>query len=419
MRGRFLTKHFILQATLVVPTPVKRRAEGKLESDTKRQKLMDSKASEQEIKDRLIDKLNAPQGGLLPIKKQDLRNLNENLTVARLAEIRAKRLANRRGQISEFDDLKAPTLTKEVSFKHEKQYRTRTTILESSGKTFSKTITATLSSIKAREEGKMVKPPQQTPRPGVPMMMPPQPQPRQLPNYNRYDQEQFQRDTHGFNIETTGTFSGINLRNVTEGNASARNKQQNSQSQQNQHHQNSNSNGVSKSIPSSVSSSNNHNSGGKRPSRTPIIIISAAPKSLITMYNAKEILQDLKFISTEDVKVKGGLKRDNEVLIQRRKEGGLTVPYRVIDNPKKLNPGDWDRVVAVFVMGQAWQFKDWPWDGNPTVIFSKICAFHIKWDEAILEKNIANWSVHVIPLSRNKRHMDRARLKVFWDVLDR
>ena len=30
---------------------------------------------------------------------------------------------------------------------------------------------------------------------------------------------------HGFNIETTATFSGINLRNVTEGNASAMNKQ--------------------------------------------------------------------------------------------------------------------------------------------------------------------------------------------------
>ena len=66
-----------------------------------------------------------------------------------------------------------------------------------------------------------------------------------------------------------------------------------------------------------------------------------------------------------------GVKRDNELLIQRRKEGGLTVPYRVVDNPAKLSQAEWDRVVGVFVMGQAWQFKGWPWDGNPTVIFSK------------------------------------------------
>ena len=34
--------------------------------------------------------------------------------------------------------------------------------------------------------------------------------------------------------------------------------------------------------------------GGKRPSRTPIIIIPGAAKSLITMINAKDILQDLR-----------------------------------------------------------------------------------------------------------------------------
>jgi parafibromin len=75
-------------------------------------------------------------------------------------------------------------------------------------------------------------------------------------------------------------------------------------------------------------------------------------------------------MSTEDKKSQGS-KRENELLIQRRKDGGLTVPYRVIDNPSKLTNADWDRVVAVFVMGQAWQFKGWPWEGNPTVIFSK------------------------------------------------
>jgi len=414
-------KHIDKSATLVVPTTVKRKAENKLESDQAKKAKRDTTnlAPEQEFPAKPFSKT------IQPIRKPDLRNLNESLTVDRLAEIRAKRLANRRGQISEDVDIKAPTLAKEITFKNEKQYRTRTTILESAGKTFFKTINATLSSIKAREEGKMIKPPQQTPRPGGPIMMPPQPQPRQLPNYNRYDQEQFHgKDTHGFNIETTGTFSGMTLRSVTEGNANARNKQQHPQQQhQPQSHQpqqNNNTNGVVKTIPPAVSSNNSPNSGGKRPSRTPIIIISAAPKSLITMYNAKEILQDLRFISTEDMKAKGaGMKRDNEVLIQRRKEGGLTVPYRVIDNPKKLSPPDWDRVVAVFVMGQAWQFKDWPWDGNPTVIFSKICAFHLKWDQANLEKNIANWAVQIIPLSLNQRHLDRARLKVFWDVLDR
>lgn len=78
----------------------------------------------------------------------------------------------------------------------------------------------------------------------------------------------------------------------------------------------------------------------KRGSRTPIIIIPAVTTSLITMYNAKDIMQDLRFLSTEEKKMQG-CKRDNEVLIQRRKEGGTTVPYRVIDNPVKLQREDW------------------------------------------------------------------------------
>lgn len=49
----------------------------------------------------------------------------------------------------------------------------------------------------------------------------------------------------------------------------------------------------------------------------------------------------------------------------------MTVPYRVVDNLQRLTQSEWDRVVAVFVMGPAWQFKGWPWDGNPVEIFSK------------------------------------------------
>ena len=112
----------------------------------------------------------------------------------------------------------------------------------------------------------------------------------------------------------------------------------------------------------------------KRVSRTPIIIIPAANTSLITMYNAKDMLQDLKYIPTEDKKAQGA-RRDNEILIHRQRNG-VSVPYRVIDNPAKLQPVDWERVVAVFVMGPAWQFKGYPYDGNPVEIFSKSMKYN-------------------------------------------
>lgn len=83
-----------------------------------------------------------------------------------------------------------------------------------------------------------------------------------------------------------------------------------------------------------------------------------------------------------------GAKRDNEVLLHRQRNG-VSVPYRVVDNPAKLSPNDWDRVVAVFVMGPAWQFKGYPWE-NPVEIFAKgklnvVC--YIEKKLRILEKS--------------------------------
>uniref|UniRef100_A0A8C9X8Z1 Parafibromin n=1 Tax=Sander lucioperca TaxID=283035 RepID=A0A8C9X8Z1_SANLU len=167
----------------------------------------------------------------------------------------------------------------------------------------------------------------------------------------------------------------------------------------------------------------------KKGSRTPIVIIPAATTSLITMLNAKDLLQDLKFVTPEEKK-KQGIQRDNEVLLQRRKDqiqpGGttlsVTVPYRIIDQPLKLAPQDWDRVVAVFVQGPAWQFKGWPWllpDGSPVDIFAKIRAFHLKYDEAKIDPNVQKWDVTVLELSRHRRHLDRPVFLRFWETLDR
>ena len=46
-------------------------------------------------------------------------------------------------------------------------------------------------------------------------------------------------------------------------------------------------------------------------------------------------------------------------------------------------------------------------------------AFHVKWDDIPLDQNVAKWAVHVISLSRTKRHLDRAALMTFWEKLDK
>ena len=50
--------------------------------------------------------------------------------------------------------------------------------------------------------------------------------------------------------------------------------------------------------------------------------------------------------------------------------------YTVVDNGARLSRADWDRVVAVFAQGAAWQFKGWKRDA-PVEIFSRALGVHL------------------------------------------
>ncbi|XP_025112540.1 parafibromin-like [Pomacea canaliculata] len=402
------------------PTQVKRTAEDTApEGAQKRLRL--EEAQVQKARENWINKIDGGRETSVLPTQLGTSSMLEAMPLEKIAAIKAKRLAIKRTKIKGDDDIQAGALeqrsfvdaevdvTRDI-VSRERHWRTRTTILQSMGKDFAKNIFSILQSIKAREEG--VQRPHHhhpNPVPTTPVVAAPRPQP--VAGYNRYDQERFRgkEETAGLKIDTMGTFHGMTLKSVTEG-AQTRKKEA---PQPSSHNFSQNPQPQPRPISQARPPPNQ-----KKGSRTPIIIIPAANTSLITMLNCKDVLQDLKFISTEDKKAQGS-KRDSEVLIHRRKDGGLTVPYRIIDNPTKLTPDDWDRVVAVFVQGPAWQFKGWPWDGNPTEIFSRIRGFHLKWKELPLDANVKKWSVHILNLDRNRRHLDRATLQEFWESLDK
>ncbi|KAI4459288.1 cdc73 domain protein [Holotrichia oblita] len=395
-------------APLELPTQVKRSADyDGPESIAKKPRFEDTHV--QKVREQLAARLDAPKEASVTV--DNIKSLSEAMSVEKIAAIKAKRLAKKRTTIKGNDDIGQEydiraildldvDITKDI-ISRERQWRTRTTILQSNGKNFAKNILALLHSIKAREEGRQ-RLPQQPQQPiTTPRQTPIRPA-TQPAVYNRYDQERFNKtreETEGFKIDTMGTYHGMTLKSVTEGSAKARPAQT-----------------PQPTTPLPANAARPPPGHTKRISRTPIIIIPAGTSSLITMHNVKDILQDLKFVSVEQKKSEGA-RRDNEVLLQRQKNG-ISVPYRVVDNPAKLSPSDWDRVVAVFVMGPAWQFKGYPWE-NPVEIFDKVCAFHLKYDEMRLDANVARWAVTVIELSRTKRHLDRAALMVFWEKLDK
>lgn len=361
----------------------------------------------------------------------------------KLAAMRAKHLAVKRTQIIDADTdpsfgptepggredlLYAMDADKYKLIKSkEKVWRTRTSILQAQNKEFGKAILNMLNLLDPTI-------PTKRPHPSMPQMPndmpmnpsypqpsghPQQPQSIQRNTYNRYDQERFVKLDIGVEIDTKKSFVG----GVSNGGISGYNQPGTAQPSSRPPSMGSVASNGGTRIPRPHDVVDNRHSRhasatpmrpSKRTSTVPIIVIPATTTSIINMYNASTILQDLTYVEGKPG-VKG---RENEILIQRKKPDGSCAHYKVIDNPLKLERDDWVRVVAVFVQGPAWQFKGWPYNGSPVEIFSNIKGFHLKWDESKLDDNVAKWNVQVLELSRNKRHLDKANLLKFWSALD-
>lgn len=150
-------------APLEIPTQVKRP----IESDG-----LDSIAKKARYEDTQVQKVREQLAARLDVNKKEasvnidnIKSLSEAMSVEKIAAIKAKRLANKRTTIKRNDnddamgtDLRAildfdVDSTKDI-ISRERQWRTRTSILQSTGKMFAKNIMAILQSVKLREEGK-------------------------------------------------------------------------------------------------------------------------------------------------------------------------------------------------------------------------------------------------------------------------
>ena len=85
-------------------------------------------------------------------------------------------------------------------------------------------------------------------------------------------------------------------------------------------------------------------------------------------------MEDGVFIPT-DVKVKQmkGAKPDCVTVQKKFSRDRVVTAYEVRDKPSGLKPEDWDRVVAVFVLGKEWQFKDWPFKDHVEIFNKSEC----------------------------------------------
>ena len=167
--------------------------------------------------------------------------------------------------------------------------------------------------------------------------------------------------------------------------------------------------------------------------KKPVIVVPKGMTAPLTMLNAHEFLSKGRYIP-RDVLLKqqresGGAHRGTSATTFTRQVGGTAavsnpglVEYEITDNPKRLlgtDPKEWDRIVAVFVMGQKWQFADWFFDfSNPVKLFSKVFGFFVSLEGDKVPEDAQGWSVRQAKLNRDKRGLDAVTSSAFWTGLD-
>lgn len=151
--------------------------------------------------------------------------------------------------------------------------------------------------------------------------------------------------------------------------------------------------------------------------KQPIIIVSPATTALLSLSNIKEFLEEGRFVEPSMKRAENGV-----VIINRPSENLVSSAQSimVVDNADLFTkPEYWDRVVAIFTTGQAWQFSKYKYS-KPETLFQKYAGFYMAYQGDVVPKQISDWNVSVIKVDRGeKRFRDKMIVRDLWQQLEK
>lgn len=154
------------------------------------------------------------------------------------------------------------------------------------------------------------------------------------------------------------------------------------------------------------------------PKKQPIIIVSPATTALLSLSNIKEFLEEARYTEPNPSnKPSSGL-----VTIQHKSDRLISSAQQimVVDNVEMFNkPEYWDRVVAIFTTGQAWQFAKYKFS-KPEILFQRYAGFYVSYLGDPTPPKIKDWNVSEIKVDRGeKRFRDKMIVRDFWLDIER
>ncbi|VVT58058.1 uncharacterized protein SAPINGB_P006016 [Magnusiomyces paraingens] len=196
--------------------------------------------------------------------------------------------------------------------------------------------------------------------------------------------------------------------------------------------------------PGSSSSHTNSGSGssnGSRGNKDPIILLSPSTSALLNMGNVKAFLERGEFVpstssigasnlqyitrySTRLAGISGGNGNSSSGKGGSAGSGsagghGVKVKFLVVDNVERFRPEYWDRVVAVFVTGQSWQFKTYKWS-NPNDLFQKVAGVYLTYVGERVPPVLGSWTnITVATIPKNERFRDREAAELIWNQIEK
>ena len=108
--------------------------------------------------------------------------------------------------------------------------------------------------------------------------------------------------------------------------------------------------------------------------KDPIILIPSAASSIFTTSNIKKFLEDSVYVHPRDV---AGPHPDVITVVKKLDRFAKPVKFLIANNTRLFTkPEYWDRVVAVFTTGHAWQFNNYQWS-NPSELFQRCKGYYL------------------------------------------
>lgn len=146
--------------------------------------------------------------------------------------------------------------------------------------------------------------------------------------------------------------------------------------------------------------------------KEPIILLSPSASALLNMANAREFFETGTFVPKTSSSGASNIAR-----ISRNSAKLGPLRFVVVDSVERFKPEYWQRVVAVFVTGQSWQFRPYQWS-DPNVLFSKVLGFALLYKGDPVPPTLTQWNVSIETLERNQRFRDKEVLERIWDKIE-